>query len=138
MKKIIQTLILLFILAILIIPVFSSAQTAGEWEGLVPCGRSDATGAIANPCDFQDFMGLIDKVIKFILFFMAIPIAAIMFVYAGFLLVTAGGEAAHARTKAKGIFWNALIGLVLAAAAWIIVKTLLSILGYQGDWIGFR
>jgi hypothetical protein len=60
-----------------------------------------------------------------------------MFAYAGFLLVTAGGEAAGARTKAKSIFTNAVFGLVLAVAAWLIVNTILSILGYTGDWIGF-
>jgi hypothetical protein len=52
-------------------------------------------------------------------------------------LVTAGGEAAGARTKAKNIFTNALIGLIIAVAAWLIVRTILSILGYQGAWIGF-
>jgi hypothetical protein len=63
---------------------------------------------------------------------MAIPIAAIMFFYAGFLLVTAGGEAAGARTKAKSIFTNAVIGLVLAIACWLIVKLILTILGWNG------
>lgn len=94
----------------------------------------------ANPtvlCDFNAFMGLINNIIKFILFDLAVPIAAIMFAYAGFLLVTAGGEAAGARTKAKSIFTNAVIGLVLAAAAWLIIRTILLILGYEGDWIGF-
>ena len=68
---------------------------------------------------------------------MAVPIAALMFAYAGFLMVTAGEEAASARTKAKGIFTNALFGLVLAAACWLIVKAILDILGYKGNWIGF-
>jgi hypothetical protein len=68
---------------------------------------------------------------------MVIPIAAIMFAYAGFLMVTAGGEAAHARTKAKSIFTNAVIGLIIAVACWLIIKTILSILGFNGSWIGF-
>ena len=61
-----------------------------------------------------------------------------MFAYAGFLLVTAGGEAAGARTKAKSIFTNAVIGLLLAVAAFLIVRTILSILGYSGSWLGFN
>ena len=69
---------------------------------------------------------------------LALPIAAMMFAYAGFLMVTAGESAAEARTKAKGIFTNALIGMVLAFACWIIVYSLLQILGYNdGAWIGF-
>ncbi len=107
----------------LIIPVFSFAQ------GLVPCDN------VTTKCDFKALMTLINTVIDYIFKYLAVPIAAIMFAYAGFLLVTAGGEAASARTKAKSIFTNAAIGLVIAAAAWLIIKTILSILGYQGAWI---
>jgi hypothetical protein len=88
-------------------------------------------------CGYDEFMALVSRVIKFILFDLAIPIAAIMFFYAGFLMVTAGGESAGARTKAKNIFTNTLIGLALATGAWVIIHTLLSILGYNGSWIGF-
>src|SRR3989344_401729 len=69
-------------------------------------------------CGFNELMALVNRVIQFILFDMALPIAAIMFIYAGFLMITAGGEAAGARTKAKSIFTNAVLGLVFAAAAW--------------------
>ena len=129
-------LIFVFILLILIMPVLSLAQTVlppmkSYNQGVVPCDN------VTVPCDFNAFLDLINNVIRFILFYMAIPIAAIMFAYAGFLLVTAGEEAAGARTKAKSIFSNALIGLVLAAACWLIVKAILFILGYQGAWIGF-
>ena len=104
---------------------------AGSWLGLVPCD-----GSRENPCDFNAFMALINKVIRFILFALAIPIAAIMFAYAGFLMVTSGGST-EARGKAKKIFTNAAYGLVIAATAWLIVRTILSILGYDGAWIGF-
>lgn len=117
---------------ILLIPVLSFAAQDPSSPGLVPCD-----GSVARPCDFNAFMTLVNTVIKFILFNLAVPIAAIMFAYAGFLLVTAGGEAASARTKAKDIFTNAALGLILAAAAWLIIRTLLAILGYQGAWIGF-
>lgn len=115
----------------LVVPMFALAQDSGT--GLVPCDNSEG-----NPCDFDAFIALINKVIEFILFKMAIPIAAIMFAYAGFLMVTAGGEAAHARQEAKEIAMNTVIGLIFAAAAFLIVKTILSILGYtDASWIGF-
>ena len=109
----------------LAIPVFSFAA------GLVPCGN---TGQPA--CDFNGFMTLINTVIRFILFDLVVPIAAIMFFYAGFLMVTSGGSA-ESKTKAKGIFTNAVFGLVIAVAAWLIIRTLLLILGFEGAWIGF-
>ncbi len=86
-------------------------------------------------CGFNELMIVINKIINFIIFVMAIPIAAIMFAYAGFMLVTSGG-ASEQRTKAKGIFISVAIGLVIAAACWLIVHTLLSIVGYDGSWIG--
>lgn len=113
----------------LIMPAISFAVNVP----LVACDNS--TG---NPCDFNALMALVNRVIKFILFDMVIPIAAIMFAYAGFLMVSAGGEAAHARTKAKAIFTDVVIGLIIAIAAFLIVRTVLSILGYSGSWIGFN
>ena len=127
------------IVSIILLPSFSLAQgkpPVSPNGGLVPCGIADSTGKI-TACGFNDFMTLINNIINFILYGMAIPVAAIMFAYAGFLLVTAGGEAAGARTKAKTIFTNAVIGLVLAVACWLIVKLILSILGWNGAWIGF-
>jgi hypothetical protein len=96
--------------------------------GLVPCGDN---------CGFTDLMTLIQKVISFILFALAVPIAAIMFAYAGFLLITSGGEASQ-KTKAKKIFTNVAIGFIIAVAAWLIVKLVLSLLGYEPpSWTGF-
>jgi len=59
-----------------------------------------------------------------------------MFFYAGLKMVTSGGSA-EARGKAKSIFTNAVLGLAIAVGAWLIIRTILSILGYQGAWIGF-
>ena len=75
-------------------------------------------------------MKLINWVIDFILKKLALPIAAIMFVYAGFLMVTGGGST-EAAGKARKIFTSTALGLILAAAAWVIVKAFLSIMGYK-------
>lgn len=120
MTKAIKFLLVISILLMLTVPAISFAQ------GLVPCN----TVRNPEPCEFKHFTTLINKVINFILFYMAVPIAAIMFVYAGVLLVTSGGST-ESRGKAKKIFTSVLIGIVLAAAAWLIVKTLLSIVHYR-------
>ena len=61
-----------------------------------------------------------------------------MFAYAGFELVTSGGETSK-REKAKKIFTNVAFGLAIAVAAFLIVQTILSIVGYKTswDWFGF-
>lgn len=128
-------------------PVFLFAQAPSEGSGLVPCGvekypegyienGKDLGGQIITPCEFNDFMKLINNVVSFVLFQLAVPIAAIMFAYAGGLLLFSGGEVSK-RTEAKKIFTNVAIGLIIAAAAWLIINTILSILGYDGSWIGF-
>ena len=107
------------------------APTAINNAGLVPCDNSPA-----HPCDFKAFMDLINNVIKFILFDLAVPIAAISFAYAGFKMVTSGGST-EARGTAKNVATNTIYGLVFVATAWLIVRTVLSVLGYDGAWIGF-
>jgi|GEM_PF-1732740 len=103
-----------------------------------PTDLSTSGGGLTAPCPaggcgFTDLFVLIDKVVHFILFHMALPIAAIMFAYAGFLLVTSGGETSE-RSKAKSIFTNVALGLVFAVAAWLIVHTVLQIVGYDSSW----
>ena len=128
MKKLARFTIPITMFLMLLSPAVSFAA------GLVACD-----GTITNPCEFTHFMNLINTVIRFILFNLAVPIAAIMFAYAGFLMLTSGG--AESKTKAKNIFTNAVIGLVIAAGAFLIIKTILSILSPEGThpwaWIGF-
>jgi hypothetical protein len=138
-KFVIRNSAFLIVFMLLIMPALSFGANG---DSLVHCGVTSqevlsAHPEYAKPCDFNGIMDLVNTVIKFVLFDMVIPIAAIMFFYAGFLMVTAGGEAAGARTKAKSIFTNVVIGLILAMAAWLIIRMVLSILGYKGDWIGF-
>ena len=118
MKKAFKIFSIVLVLSFFILPTLSFSQ------GLVPC-KTD--------CDFVDLMDMVKEIINFILFEMAIPIAAIMFAYAGFLMVTSGGETSQ-KTKAKKIFTNVALGLIFAAAAWLIVHTVLQIAGYKEEW----
>ena len=117
---------------VLIVPMVTLAQSGvrDDKTGLVPCGNEGQ-----EPCDFNSFLLLIHNGIKFLLFDLAVPIAAIMFAYAGVLLVTTGSS--EGKTKAKNIFTNTVIGLAVAAGAWLIINTILGILGFDGSWIGF-
>lgn len=138
MQKITKILISLIIFLVLIMPVLSLAVDPPSASSLVPCNNTpDAKGVVAYPCGFTQLMDMVNKVIHFVLFDMVLPIAAIMFAYAGFSMITAGEESSSARTKAKNIFFNTIIGLAIAIAAWLIIRTILSILGYDGEWIGF-
>jgi len=39
--------------------------------------------------------------------------------------------------KAKRIFTNVAIGFIIAVIAFLVVRTILALLGFKGDWIGF-
>ena len=121
-KFLIPCLVFLSVFLVLIMPVVSLAAAS-----LVPCDKN---------CGWDDLMALVYNVVHFIFFDIAVPIAAIMFVYAGVLMVTSGGSTEQ-WGKAKKIFGKVAFGLIVAIAAWLIVSTVLHILGYDGSWIGF-
>lgn len=78
-------------------------------------------------CGWNELILQIQKIISFLLFDLAIPLAAIVFTYAGFKFMTSGGNPGEI-TKAKGMFLNVLIGLAIALAAWLIINTILTTL----------
>lgn len=100
---------------LLIIPVFVGAQ---EETGLVPCNGDD--------CNFSHLIALVGNVTNFLLFKISIPLATVLFLWAGFLLITAGGSEAKA-AQAKGIFMNVGIGFIIALGAWLIVNVLVGV-----------
>ncbi len=85
----------------------------------------------ATPCGFDYIMLLINNIISFLLFFFATPLAAIALCYAGALMLFSGGSP-EKLTKAKTIIKNVVIGYILALAAWLIVNTIFTTLGFTG------
>ena len=113
--------ILPFVLSLVVF----TAPALALGAGLVPdCG---ATGS----CNFNDLMTLINTVIHFVLVDLATPLFALIIIYTAWLYLSSGGSSENV-TKAKKIFKNALIGYVIALAAWLIVTTILKTLGFVG------
>lgn len=101
--------------------------------GLVPeCNTKidNEKGGYSDPCDFNMLMTIINTVITFLLFTLATPLFALILVYVGWLYLSDMGSSEN-KTKAKRILRNALIGYIIALAAWLIVKTILTTLGFQ-------
>lgn len=95
--------------------------------GLIPCGRRYGPNNTNVPCTFSHIVILIQNLISFA-FVLVMPIAAVVFMYAGFLLITSGSSP-DKRTKARGIFGKAIIGIIFIMAAWLIVSLVLQTLG---------
>jgi hypothetical protein len=127
-------LITILLTTIFSVPVLAQAQKVQS--GLVPCGNKvDAQGKIeaGQECTFEDLIVLAQNVIDFLIFYIAAPLATLMFAYAGFLMFTNNGNEAQV-TKAKGIFWSVLWGLIIALAAWLMISFILDFFGVQpGD-----
>jgi hypothetical protein len=107
-----------------------AATTSG---GVVPdCGKvvttigadGKETSTMTN-CTFKDLVKLVNNVIKFLLFNIATPLIALILMYTGYLYITAGGSSGQTE-KVRHILFNAVIGYVVALAAYLIVKTILS------------
>lgn len=83
--------------------------------GLVECVGTD--------CGTCELIETGNTVLSFIITVM-MSVASLLFVYAGFLMVTSGGDVS-AYNKAKGIFTNVLIGIIIMMCAWLIIDTVL-------------
>jgi hypothetical protein len=96
-------------------------------QSLVQCGTGDSPDA-ANSCGFNEFIQLIQRVMNFLLFVVAVPFAAISFAWAGWLYLSAAGNEGNVK-KAHEIFGSVALGLCIALAAWLIVRAIISGLG---------
>jgi riboflavin transporter FmnP len=76
------------------------------------------------------FITLIQNVLKYLIYTIATPIAAIMFAYAGYLYMTAGDEMGNIK-KAHDIFVSVLWGFGVMLIAWALVWFIITF--FTGD-----
>lgn len=113
--KILRTPLPVLLLVIILFGFFFSLLIvhAGEVK-LVPCSGSECTAC--------KLFGLANNIVQFLIL-IAISIATISIVWAGFLLISAGGDSGKV-TKAKSVFVNVLIGIIIALTGFLIVDTI--------------
>ncbi len=138
-------------LAFLIIPlVFSvslftveASRNLGEYypvghDGLLPkcnvSGQIDDSGEeYIQPCGLDALIAMVNKLINFVIVQLGIPLFAILFTYAGIMYLSSGANPKN-KEKGKKVISNSLIGFGLVLSSWLIIKTILTVLGYQGVW----
>jgi len=118
MKKV---LIFFFVLALILTPI--AVTQAGVFDTIVPCGREGAS----DPCGWNDIVQLGQNILGFLIAF-SVVIATLMFTYAGFLYLTAGGNPSRLE-KAHKIFINVGVGFIFVLGAFLIVKLILDTFG---------
>jgi len=129
---------IIFVSAIAIILSLYSAMpvVVVAQAGLIPCGTEDVLdnktgtetvdrkgdGVVDKPCGWDDFITLVSKVANYLIILGA-AFSAVAFGWAGFLMMTAGGEMGKIE-KAKSIFGKVLVGFLLMLSAWLIVHAI--------------
>lgn len=97
--------------------------------GLVQCGKRNGP----EDCTFEAFICLLRRIMNFLLFVLAVPIAAISFAWAGWLYLSAAGNESKIK-QAHEIFGTVALGLCLALAAWLIVHAIVLGLGVSDQY----
>ncbi|QQG37726.1 MAG: hypothetical protein HYS26_03805 [Candidatus Kaiserbacteria bacterium] len=110
-------LLTLLLASFVVFPYAASAQNV--IPTLVECGNTGQP-----PCGICDLAKSAQNILNAGIY-IAIFISAVLFAYAGWTYMTAGGEGG--KTKGKEIFMNVFIGLALLLAAWLIVDTIMRV-----------
>ena len=77
-------------------------------------------------CDFAHLMKLVNNLIE-MLIYISTFLATVVFAYAGFILLTSGGNES-AKTKAKEMLGKVIIGYLCILGAWLLVYTITTVL----------
>jgi hypothetical protein len=121
-KVLVFAFIFISVLAVLLFPAVSHASP------LVPCGRSDQGGTMCTLCDFiVGIKGLIDYGFKIMVF-----VALVMLVISGVVYIVSAGNTGM-MDMAKGLLKNVLIGFSIILGAWLIINTIMLIMGTKGS-----
>ena len=105
--KIVGTVVFVFLM-----PSFVFAK------GLVPCEID---------CGFPQLIQLIQNIINFLMFDVAAPLAAVVFAWAGILMLTAAVNPEKIK-QATEIFRWVIIGVIVALSGWLIVSMIMGAL----------
>lgn len=142
MKWYSAVLFALFFIVFLVVPEAVVAESAtledrgvvsGEPTpagGIVPAGLDNYSPDGYGSCEFVE---LVNNVLQFLIGLSAL-LAVIVFIYAGYLMVSSRGDVGQIQ-QAKGLFANVAIGFVLMLSAFLIINTILSIMVGSGSGI---
>ncbi len=118
--------ILIATFSVFLFVALSQTVLAVSWWPLVPCGTS------VNPaeCTTCDLFRLVKNIIDFVLIGLMPPLATLLFVWGGFLILM-GGANPGLISQGKTICWNAAIGIAIISASWLITNTIIKSLAEE-------
>lgn len=115
-----------YVLASLVVAVLVYAPMAHA--AIVNCGNQDG-GLASDGCHFSDLFASAINLINYFLSGAAV-VAVGGVVYGGYLMVTSAGDSKKTGAGKKAVT-NSMIGLAVILAAFLMVKSVFTILGYK-------
>ncbi len=109
-------------------------------SSLVQCGQYPNCR-----CDLADFFVMILRAYKFAVYFIALPLAGLMIVLGGVLLMISlggstplpGGGSSGLATRARKILTYSIVALLLIVGSYFIIDVVLKAIGYNLQWNRF-
>ena len=131
-------ILLVAALAVGVSAPLSAAAAWNIWEGARCGGAMITTGGPTGSCDVCDGL-IVGRNIVNILIQLSFVIATGMIVYGALQMILSTGNPGKV-SQAKSVIMNALIGLGIALAAWLIVNTIITIFApnYPMPWNQIR
>jgi len=122
-----------FLATFLVVATIAVAPVAFGQSEVVVKGVPDQIVTCTGPdCNLESFVVLIQNILNFLVY-LAVICAALLFSWAGWLYLTNSQNPGNIE-KAKKVFWNVVIGLVIIIGAWLLVDTLLNTLLDKGQF----
>lgn len=102
--------------------------------GFVPCGISTTTdlngvSSLTCPCQLGHLFIVINKLYNFILWYIATPLAGLLIMIGGIIIIFSAGFP-NWRKRGENIIWWTVIAWALMFGAYIIVSVLFAAIGY--------
>jgi hypothetical protein len=107
------------------------AASITSLQQLQDCSNRGASGT-ADPCGWKELIILVNQIVGFATY-LAISFSVLGFAYAGWLFLSAGGNASS-RQKAKSIMLNCVLGIVFILISYLIVQFVVKNLGLNPDY----
>ncbi|MDP3784602.1 MAG: pilin [bacterium] len=131
----------LVLLAAIILPVVfvlypgltfaqTGIDTTIQSKGIVQCTGPN------NSCTLCNLYEGTRRLINFLLWYLALPLTVAAVAGSGIMFLLSGGSE-NLRAQAKNALSYAVWGMLLAFGAWVIVNTILTTLGYKGNWTDY-
>jgi len=90
----------------------------------------DCLGVSCTWCDFFQFA---QKIINFLMYNIAFPLAVVFIIYGGITMMLNSGNPGKLQ-ESQGIIWSAIIGIAIMLSAWVILNTFFGLMTGGIGW----